>query len=215
MKKFKIINLERFIKNDTIREWVEALIIALVIALIFRTWAYSPYRVPTGSMIPTIEIGDYLFADMHAYGFVIPFTDIKLLPEKVERGDIIIFPNPRDPSIPYIKRAVAVEGDEVEIIGETIYINGEAEDQKIPYYNPLHRPVPYSFDFAVNQKFTVPEGKVWPLGDNRRNSLDGRYWGFIDIKNVRAKGLFIHWSHDPEQSLLSGYRFDRVGKWLE
>lgn len=215
MKKFKIINLERFIKNDTIREWVEALIIALAIALVFRTWAYSPYRVPTGSMIPTIKIGDYLFANMHAYGFVVPFTDIKLFKSKVERGDIIIFPNPRDPSIPYIKRAVAVAGDSVEIIGETIYINGKPEDQNIPFYNERLMPVPYSFDFVVPKKFVVPEGKVWPLGDNRRNSLDGRYWGFIDESDVRAEGMFIHWSHDPSQGLFSGYRFDRIGQWLE
>lgn len=215
MKKFKIINLERFIKNDTIREWVEALIIALVIALIFRTWAYSPYRVPTGSMIPTIKIGDYLFADMHAYGFVIPFTDKKLFRSKVERNDIIIFPNPHDPSIPYIKRAVGIAGDEIEIIGEKIYINGEPENKEIPYYDKRYLPVTYSPEFDVPRKFVVPEGKIWPLGDNRRNSLDGRFWGFIDESDVRAQGLFIHWSHDPDQGLLSGYRFDRIGKWLE
>ncbi len=215
MKKFKIINLERFIKNDTTREWVEALIIALAIALVFRTWAYSPYRVPTGSMIPTIQVGDYLFADMHAYGFVIPFTDIKLFRSKVKRGDIIIFPNPRDPSIPYIKRAVAIEGDKVEIIGETIYINGKPEDQSIPFYNEDLIPAPYSPGFYVPQSFVVEKGKVWPLGDNRRNSLDGRYWGFVNDNDVRAKGMFIHWSHDPEKSLISGYRFERVGKWLK
>lgn len=215
MKKFKIINLERFIKNDTIREWVEALIIALAIALIFRTWAYSPYRVPTGSMIPTIQIGDYLFANMHAYGFVVPFTDMKLFPSEVERGDIIIFPNPRDPSIPYIKRAVAVEGDRVEIRGEKIYINGKPEDPSIPFYDERHLPVPYDPTFAVPRSFVVEEGKIWPLGDNRRNSLDGRYWGFIDEEDVRARGMFIHWSHDPNAGLLSGYRFDRIGTWLE
>jgi signal peptidase I len=215
MKKFKIINLERFIKNDTIREWVEALIIAIVIALIFRTWAYSPYRVPTGSMIPTIRVGDYLFANMHAYGFVVPFTDIKLFPSKVNRGDIIIFPNPNDPSIPYIKRAVAIEGDKVEIIGETIYINGKPEDQRVPFYDEHMFPVPYSADFRVPQSFVVGNGKIWPLGDNRRNSSDGRFWGFVDEKNVRARGMFIHWSHDPQQGFLSGYRFDRIGKWLE
>ncbi len=215
MTKIKIINLERFIKNDTIREWVEALIIALAIALVFRTWVYSPYRVPTGSMIPTIQIGDYLFADMHAYGFVIPFTDIKLFPSKVKRGDIIIFPSPKDPSIPYIKRAVAIEGDKIEIIDETIYINGKPEDQKVPFYNQYLNPLPYSDNFGVPQSFVVPKGKIWPLGDNRRNSSDGREWGFVDETDIRAKGLFIHWSHDPDKSIFSGYRFDRLGRWLE
>ncbi len=221
MKKFKIINLERFIKNDTAREWIEALIFALIIAAIFRTWAYSPYRVPTGSMKPTIMEGDYLFADMHAYGFVVPFTDIKLFASSIKRGDIIIFPNPQpnnspNGDVPYIKRVVAIEGDQIEMVGETIYINGKAEDQKIPYYNNGLPARTYQTDrFAVPKKFVVPPGKVWPLGDNRRNSHDGRYWGFIDVKDVRAQGLFIHWSHDPTKNLFSGYKFERIGKWLE
>ncbi len=211
--KIKIINLERFIKNDTVREWVEALIFALIIALIFRTWAYSPYRVPTGSMIHTIQIGDYLFADMHAYGFVIPMTDKKLFPSKVKRGDIIIFPSPEE-GIPYIKRAAAIEGDTIEIIGEQIYINGKAESREHIYLNEDIDPVLHNSKFKVERKFTVPKGKVWPLGDNRRNSYDGRFWGFVDEKDVRAKGLFIHWSHDPQKGLFSGYRLNRVGHWL-
>lgn len=211
----KLINLERIIKHKGIREWAEALVFALIVAAIFRTWLYSPYRVPTGSMIHTIEIGDYLFADMHAYGFVVPFTDIKLFPSKVKRGDIIVFPNPRDPSIDYIKRAVAIEGDVVEIVGETIYINGKPETGQYRYYDENLLPVNYSNEFAVSRKFTVPAGKAWPLGDNRRNSLDGRFWGFVNLKDVRAKGLFIHWSHDPQETVFAGYRFNRLGKWLE
>jgi len=215
MKIPKLINLERFIKNKTIREWVEALIFALIVAGIFRTWLYAPYRVPTGSMIHTIEIGDYLFADMHAYGFVIPFTDKKIFPAKVERNDVIVFPSPIDDDKDYIKRAMAVEGDEIEIIGETIYINGKPENHSTVFLDSRMRPVTYSDEFIVPRKFTVPKGKVWPLGDNRRNSLDGRYWGFIDMKDIRAKGLIISWSHDPEASLLSGYRFERIGQLLK
>ncbi len=211
----KIINLERFIKNKVIREWVEALIFAVIVAAIFRTWFFSPYGVPTGSMIPTIKIGDYLFANMHAYGYVVPFTDIKLFPSKVERGDIVIFPSPIDSDKDYIKRAVAVEGDVVEIVGEIIYINGKAENYPSLYYDRKLPPVVYNWKFAVSRKFTVPIGKVWTLGDNRRNSLDGRFWGFVDLKDIRAQGMFIHWSHDPGKSIFTGYKLDRIGKWLE
>jgi len=216
MKIPKIINLERIIKNKTIREWVEALIFAIIVAGIFRTWLYAPYRVPTGSMIHTIEIGDYLFADMHAYGFVIPFTDKKIFKSKVERNDIIVFPSPKGDSKDYIKRALAVEGDEIEIIGETIYINGKPEDKSRVFLDSTRAPVTYNSadKFMVPRKFTVPKGKVWPVGDNRRNSSDGRYWGFIDVNKVRAKGLIISWSHDPTVSLFSGYRFERIGKLL-
>jgi signal peptidase I len=214
MKLSKLLRLDRFIKNEAIREWIEAILFALIVAGFFRTWLYSPYRVPTGSMIHTIEVGDYLFADMHAYGFVIPFTDIKLFPSKVRRNDIIIFPSPDNPSIPYIKRVIAVEGDEVEIRGERIFINGQPERADPLFFDENMSPVPYSPFFFVRQTFTVPKGKVWPLGDNRRNSLDGRYWGFIEMGKVRARGLIVAWNHDPARSLLTGYRFNRIGTIL-
>jgi signal peptidase I len=215
MKLSRLLRLDRVIKNDSLREWVEALIFALIVAGIFRTWLYSPYNVPTGSMIPTIEIGDYLFGDMHAYGFVVPLTGVKLFRKEVKRGDIIIFPSPIDPKTDYIKRAVAVGGDEVALIGENIYINGRPEEGAYQRYDENLPPVVWGPEFAVPRRFTVPPGKVWPLGDNRRNSLDGRYWGFIDEKDVRARGLIIGWSRDPSQNLLSGYRFERIGRWLE
>ncbi|NQU65979.1 MAG: signal peptidase I [SAR324 cluster bacterium] len=215
MRLERILKLDRFIKNKTIREWVEALIFALVFAGIFRTWAYSPYNVPTGSMIHTIEIGDYLFADMHAYGYVVPFTDIKFFPSKIERGDVVIFPSPHDPSIPYIKRVVAIEGDEVELVGEEIYINGQVEKNPHRFLDQRLPMVSYNGEFAVPEKFTVPAGQVWPLGDNRRNSLDGRFWGFINVKDVRAKGLIVVWSHNPQFNFFSGYRFERIGQFLE
>ncbi|MCP4750539.1 MAG: signal peptidase I, partial [Proteobacteria bacterium] len=164
MKKFQIINLERFIKNRVVREWVEALIFALLVALVFRTWFYSTFKVPTGSMIPTIQIGDHLMADMHAYGLVVPFTEIKLFASSVEKGDIVIFPSPRDASVDLIKRVIAVEGDRVEITGETIYVNGQPEKQDHLYFNQYYRPVVFSSNFAVPKQFVVPTGKVWTLG---------------------------------------------------
>ncbi len=205
----KIINLERFIQNKTIREWVEALIFALVVAMIFRTWLYAPYRVPTGSMIHTIEIGDHLFVNKHAYGYVVPFTDIRLFSSKVERNDIVVFPYPEDPSIDFIKRIVAVSGDTIEIVGESVYINGELEKGEFVFYDETLMTLPEHI------KITVPKGKLWAMGDNRRNSRDSRSWGFVDEKTVEGKGVIIYWSHDPQQSLISGYRFDRIAKFLE
>jgi len=205
----KIINLERFIQNKTIREWVEALIFALIVAMIFRTWLYAPYRVPTGSMIHTIEIGDHLFVNKHAYGFVVPFTDIRLFTEKVERKDIVVFPYPEDPSIDFIKRIVAVGGDTIEIIGESVFINGKLENAEYVFYDETLMTLPERI------KITVPDGKLWAMGDNRRNSKDSRSWGFVDESTVEGRGVIIYWSHDPRNSLFSGYRFNRVGKFLE
>lgn len=205
----KIINLEKFIKHKKTREWVEALIFALIIASAFRVWFYAPFRVPTGSMIHTIEIGDHLFADMHAYGFRVPFTESKLAAEAVKRGDIIIFPNPENPDIDFIKRAIAIGGDTVELRGEQVFVNGKPEKADHVFYHPQMEPV------QVFATFKVPEGKIWAMGDNRRNSRDSRFWGFVDEKTVMGKGLILYWSHDPNQSLFSGYRFDRIAKMLE
>jgi len=205
----KIINLERFIRNKTIREWVEALIFALLVAMVFRTWLYAPYRVPTGSMIHTIEIGDHLFVNKHAYGFVVPFTDIRLFRSKVQRKDIVVFPYPEDPSIDFIKRIVAVGGDTIEIMGESVYVNGELEKADYVFYDETLMTLPEHI------KVKVPEGKLWAMGDNRRNSKDSRSWGFVDESTVEGKGVIIYWSHDPQQNLFSGYRFNRIGRFLE
>ncbi|MBU3914519.1 signal peptidase I [bacterium] len=205
----RIINLERFIKNKTIRDWVEALIFALVVALVFRTWLYAPYRVPTGSMIHTIEIGDHLFVNKHAYGFTIPFTDIKLFRSSVQRGDIVVFPFPKNPSIDFIKRVIATGGDTIEVAGEKVFVNNEAEKDDYVYYDKNLLSVP------ENIKITVPEGKLWVMGDNRRNSKDSRYWGFVDEKTVEGRGAIIYWSHNPNMSLLTGYSLGRIGSQLK
>ncbi len=205
----KIINLERFIKNKTIREWSEALLFALIVAFIFRTWLFAPYRVPTGSMIHTIEIGDHIFVNKNSYGFVIPFSDAKLMKERVNRGDIVVFPYPEDPSIDFIKRVVAVGGDHIRLVGEDVYINNEREEADYIFFDPNLLGMP------LEREFVVPEGKLWVMGDNRRNSKDSRYWGYVEESKVTGKGMIIYWSHNANLSLLEGYRFNRIGKFLE
>ncbi|MBI4081987.1 MAG: signal peptidase I, partial [Candidatus Lambdaproteobacteria bacterium] len=100
------LRLERIVPNRTLREWIEALVFALVVAGIVRTFLFAPFKIPSGSMIPTIEIGDHIFATMYSYGIPVPFADLKLLPRPIRRGDIVIFPYPLDPSVDYIKRVV-------------------------------------------------------------------------------------------------------------
>ncbi|PCI24688.1 MAG: signal peptidase I [SAR324 cluster bacterium] len=204
----KIINLERYIENKTVREWVEALIFALVVAGIFRTWLYAPYKVPTGSMIHTIEIGDHIFVNKHSYGFVIPFTGKRLFASKVERGDIVVFPNPRNTDMDFIKRIVAIGGDVLEFKDEDVYINGVKEKAPYVFYNENLPP------FLLNDRIVIPEGKLWAMGDNRRNSSDSRVWGFVDESTVEGKGQIIFWSHDQRESIFDGYRLDRIGQLM-
>ena len=215
------LRLDNLIPNRTIREWVEALIFAVVVATVVRTYMFAPFQIPSGSMLPTIQIGDHIFASMYSYGSPVPFTDIKLFKKPVLRGDIIIFPYPRDPSIDYIKRAVGLPEETLEIRNDHVFINGEPLDEPYAYFEPneqrsrqaqgLSSASPVSSFGPV----TIPEGKIFAMGDNRYNSADSRYWGFVDTNTISGKGQIIYWSHDPGQSLVSGYKFGRVFDFLK
>ena len=209
MKIVKFIRLDRVIKNRKILEWIDALLFAVIVATIFRTWLYAPFRIPTGSMIPTIQPGDFIFADMKAYGFVIPFTEKKIFEESINRGDIVIFPSPQNDNIDLIKRVVALENESISIHEDDIYINSVYLKESYKYIDKTGSPTGIYFD-----NFVVPAGKIFVMGDNRRNSNDSRYWGFVDMKDVRAKASFIWWAHDPQTSLFSGYDFQRIGKFF-
>ena len=200
---------ENPIINKLMVDWVLALVFAILGALIFRTWFYEPFKVPTSSMVHTIEVGDHVFVSKFHYGFYIPFTAKKWFPKKTERGDIVVFPYPLDPKIDYIKRVIGVGGDEIKIIGETVYVNGVKEKTAFLYFDPALLSLP------ENLKTVVPAGKLWVMGDNRRNSKDSRYWGFVDEATIEGKAKIIFWSHETDKNLIEGYHFERIGNSLE
>ena len=203
----RFLRIDRIITNRSILEWIDAILFALIVVSIFRTWFYAPYRVPTGSMIPTITRGDFLFADMHSYGFVVPFTDIKFLKSPVQRQDIAIFPYPEDKSINFIKRVIGMPGDEIRIQDENVYINGE---RLIEPYKFLDSSLFKGRDLQVK----IPDGKYFMMGDNRRNSQDSRFWGFVDEADIRGTGKIVFWNHDPNESLFCCYNLHRIGTIL-
>ena len=212
--------LDLLIPNRTIREWTEALIFAVVVATIVRTYFFAPFQIPSGSMLPTIQIGDHIFASMYTYGSPIPFTDIKLFKKPVKRGDIVIFPYPQDPSIDYIKRAVGLPGETLEIRNDQVFINGERLEEPYAYFEPNERKSRQSQGLAASPSsrygpVKIPQGKLFAMGDNRYNSADSRFWGFVDINTITGKGQMIYWSHDPNKSIFSGYRFGRIFDFLE
>ncbi len=222
------LRLDLLIPNRTIREWTEALIFAVVVATIVRTYLFAPYQIPSGSMLPTIQIGDHIFASMYSYGSPIPFTGIKLFKKPVLRGDIIIFPclppdcsRRSDPSVDYIKRAVGLPGETLEIRKDQVFINGEQLDEPYAYYEPNKRRTRLSQGLMSSPPVSrfgpikIPEGKIFVMGDNRYNSRDSRYWGFVDLKTVVGKGQIIYWSHDPGQSYVRGYKLGRVFDFLK
>ena len=195
-------------KKNAWRENIEAILIAVVIALFIRTFIVQAFKIPSGSMLETLQIGDHILVNKFIYGIKIPFTDGKnLIPFKTpERGDIVVFEYPEDPSKDFIKRVVAVAGDTVSIAGKQLYVNGEpVTDEPYAHYSRL----PTQVDNMAS--VTVPENKLFVMGDNRDNSHDSRFWGFVDLSAVKGEAFMIYWSWDRDKF---GVRWHRIGDLL-
>ncbi len=195
--------------KGTLREYAEAIAIALLLALFIRTFVVQAFKIPSGSMVPTLEIGDHILVNKFIYGFRIPYTKIRLLPfTSPKRGDIIVFVYPMDTSKDFIKRVIAVEGDQVEIRDKRVYINGSPVDEPFAYYTD-QRVIPRGLDPRDNfGPVTVPKGAVFVMGDNRDNSRDSRYWGFVDLGIVKGKAFVIYYSWDGANFAI---RWGRIG----
>jgi len=202
-------------KNKKHRQWyeqagemVESLGIALIMALIIKTSIVEAYKIPSGSMENTLLVGDFLLANKFIYGMKlpIPFVDIKLPTiEDPKPGDIIIFKYPKDPSINYIKRCVAVGGQTVEIKNKQLYVDGKPIPLPPEGKFTDRRIVPYqtgaSLGIGIRDNMppkVVPDGYLFVMGDNRDNSADSRFWGFLDRRLVMGRAMMIHWSWAPD-----------------
>jgi signal peptidase I len=195
-------------KKNAWRENIEAILIAVVIALFIRTFVVQAFKIPSGSMLETLQIGDHILVNKFIYGIKIPFTDGRvLIPVKdPRRGDIVVFKYPEDPSKDYIKRVVAVAGDTVSIVDKQLYVNDTAvTDEAYAMYSR----VPTLADNMMS--VVVPENKLFVMGDNRDNSHDSRFWGFVDLSAVKGKAFMIYWSWDRERF---GVRWNRIGDLL-
>ena len=198
-------------KKRLIKEYAEAIITALLLALIIRAYIIQAFKIPSGSMIPTLLIGDHILVTKFIYGTKIPFSDKSFLVFKQpEKGDIIVFKYPEDPKKDFIKRVVAAGGDTLEERNKSIYVNGKEVTEPYAYHgDSFVRPRGDPRDnFGP---LIVPENKVFVMGDNRDQSFDSRYWGFVDIKAIKGKALIIYWSWDPGNRL----RFNRIGRLVK
>ena len=177
-----------------IKEWAEVLVVAGALALFIQTFFIQAFKIPSGSMVPTFEIGDRIFVNKFLYSARIPFVNISLpLPsvKQPKRGDIIVFISPEDPKRDLVKRLIAFGGETVEIKDGRIRINGKVVDEpssirSVNYYN--------SGDYGKEGcPITIPRNCYYVLGDNSANSRDSRYWGFVPKKNLIGKVVLIHW----------------------
>ncbi len=179
------------IKKSVLREWVESIVIAFILAMIIRTFVVQAFKIPSGSMRPTLMEGDIILVNKFIYGAKIPLTKLRLPKiRELKRGDVIVFIYPDNPKKDFIKRLVGLPGDTVEIRNGTIYINEK----------PLSEPVFNQFFYYNDGNFekdgykvAVPENNFFVLGDNSRSSQDSRYWGFVPENNVLGKALLIYW----------------------
>lgn len=187
-------------------EYAEALGIALLLALVIRTFVVQAFKIPSESMLQTLQVGDHLLASKFAYGIKIPFTHTYLWRgDDPQRGDIVIFEYPNDPSTDFIKRIVGVPGDIIEVRNKQLYRNGEPVKEAYIRFTEPDRIQPVRDNFGP---VTVPADKYFCMGDNRDNSMDSRFWGTVDRAAIRAKAWRIYWSW----SGFSDIRWERIGR---
>lgn len=217
-----------------IGEWVRSVALAFVLFLLVRTFVVEAFKIPTGSMESTLLVGDFLLVNKAVYGAEIPGTDIHL-PAFAEphRGDVIVFNPPHEPDKNYVKRLVAEPGDTVEMRNKRLYLNGVAIDE--PYVRVIDRSGDArhagmrrwqsEYLVAATTEYTpsrdtwgplvVPDSSYFVLGDNRDNSEDSRYWGFVDRARIRGKPWFVYYSFDPSSRegppWLRAVRWTRIG----
>ena len=195
-------------QKSVAREYAEALIVALLLAFVIRSFLVQAFKIPSGSMLPTLQIGDHILVNKFLYGLRLPYPLETTLWEwqRPERGDVIVFIYPRDRSKDFIKRVVAVAGDSVEIRHKVVYINGEKVEDPHATFKYGDQEIPGPRDNLG--PLIVPEHKLFVMGDNRDESHDGRFWGFVDLDDVKGKAFLIYWSWDSEASWV---RWGRLG----
>ena len=177
-------------KKTILREWIESIVIAFILAMLIRTFVVQAFKIPSGSMRPTLMEGDRILVNKFIYGAKIPFTDFRL-PKftQPQRGDVIVFIYPRDPSRDFIKRLIGTEGDVLQIRHGNIYINN-----KIPNDPKFARHYYNRGLYGQNEgKVFVPKDSFYVLGDNSISSQDSRYWGFVPKNNILGKAFLIYW----------------------
>lgn len=177
--------------KSTIREWVESIVIAFLLAMVIRTFVVQAFKIPTGSMRPTLLEGDLILVNKFIYGAKIPFTGLRTPKARdLKRGDVIVFIYPEDRKKDFIKRLIGLPGEIVQLENGTVYINDK----------PLLEPV-FNQRYYYNrgefteegQKLVIPKDSYFVLGDNSASSKDSRYWGFVPGKNILGKAILIYW----------------------
>ena len=196
--------------KSTVREYFESIVITAIIALFATTFVVQAFKIPTGSMESNLLIGDHLLVNKFAYGLKSGFIS-RLLPYKEpKRGDVIVFKYPNSPEVAYVKRLIGMPGDRIEMVGHTIYVNGQAlKETYTQYIDP-------GSIYARYGPYTVPADHYFARGDNRDNSQDSRFWGSVPRDYLLGKALVIYWSFEtPRDEYLQTSVPDRLKQFAD
>lgn len=219
-------------KEPIIVEYSRSLFPVFLIVLVLRSFIMEPFKIPSGSMYPTLQIGDFIVVNKFAYGVKLPVTQKKIFPVGLpKRGDVVVFKFPSDPNVDYIKRVIGIPGDEISYIGKTLFVNGKVYTQRLlgAYEGTNSGAVMsgaawieetnidnVSYEILLDKykagldmnTVIVPEGHYFVVGDNRDHSNDSRFWGFVPEKNMkgRAFGIWMSWDN--------GIQLDRIGEGI-
>jgi len=215
-------------------EYAHSFFPIVFIVLILRSFIAEPFRIPSGSMMPTLLVGDFILVNKYTYGIRLPVLNTKVVElNSPERGDIVVFRFPKNPTVDYIKRVVGVPGDKISYFKKTVYVNGKlAKQVSLGSYQGVGQGINMTgaehfvenlagADHSILVKhglpsvegvFVVPEGQYFVMGDNRDNSNDSRYWGTVPEENLVGKAFFIWMSWDWQHK---GIGLDRIGTVLK
>ena len=189
--------------KSTLREYFESILVAVVLALFVRTFVFQAFKIPTGSMKPNLLVGDHLLVNKFAFAPVAFPLERAVMPmRQVRRGDVLVFKFPEEPERDFIKRVIGLPGDAVELKNQTVFVNGKPLVE--PYAHYLFPPASEDSTDGhdLRRKYgpvTVPDGHYFMMGDNRDDSQDSRYWGFLPAHYVKGRALFIYWSFETAE----------------
>jgi signal peptidase I len=202
-------------KKSVPREYLESVVVAVILALFIRTFVVQAFKIPTGSMETNLLIGDHLLVNKVVYSPSVGRLESSLLPKKpIQRGHVVVFKYPEDPGRDFIKRVVGLPGETLEIRNKVVYIDGKPlEEPYVRFLSPPLRPEDPEFGRGDGRDNwgpeVVPAGKLFVMGDNRDNSKDSRYWSFLPIDQVKGRALLVYWSYEATRD-----EYHRTG-WLE
>jgi signal peptidase I len=188
------------IQKSTVREYFESIVIAVILALFVRTWVVQAFKIPTGSMENNLLIGDHLLVNKFVFGPAAGSAERHLLPVRdPRRGDVVVFKFPDEPDRDFIKRVIGLPGETLELRSKKVYVNGQPLDEPyVHFLEPAHDAQEIT-SFDVRERYgpvRVPEGQYFVMGDNRDNSQDSRYWGFLPRGYIKGRALMIYWSYE-------------------